>query len=109
MNIEAIRAIVNSSLPESEKRRSILLIIADDKKAIPFIMEILDNERHQTKELLLDTNSELSRALVVLNDSNLKYTKKIIADPKWVVGEIKKHYIKWKDYISCTFKVDGLQ
>ena len=48
MNIEAIRAIVNSSLPESEKRRSILLIIADDKKAIPFIMEILDNERHQT-------------------------------------------------------------
>jgi len=50
----------------------------------------------------------LSRALIVLNDNNLKYNKKVVAEPKWVVGEIKKHYLKWKDYIKCTFNVEGL-
>ena len=71
-------------------------------------MEILENERKQSNALLLDTNVELSRALLVLNDKNLKTNKKVIADPQWVVGEIKKHYLKWKDYIRCNFKVEGL-
>ncbi len=108
MDIKSIKQIVNSDLPTDYQEKAILSIIADDKKAIPYIMEILDNERKQTKELLLDTNVELSRALIVLNDDNLKYNKKVVADPKWVVGEIKKHYLKWKDYIKCTFNIEGL-
>jgi hypothetical protein len=42
----------------------------------------LKNERKQNKELILDTNAELSRALLVLNDENLKTNKKVIAEPK---------------------------
>ena len=108
MNIKSIKQIVNSDLPNDYQEKAILSILADDKKVIPYIMEILENERKQSKELILDTNSELSRALLVLNDENLKTNKKVVADPKWVVGEIKKHYLKWKDYIKCNFKVDGL-
>ena len=108
MNIKSIKQIVNSDLPNDYQEKAILSILADDKKVIPYIMEILENERKQSKELILDTNYELSRSLLVLNDENLKTNKKVVADPKWVVGEIKKHYLKWKDYIKCNFKVDGL-
>jgi hypothetical protein len=108
MDIKSIKQIVNSDLPNEYQEKAILSILADDKKVIPYIMEILESERKQKKELLLDTNAELSRALLVLNDENLKANKKVVAEPKWVVGEIKKHYLKWKDYIKCNFKVDGL-
>lgn len=108
MDIKSIKQIINSDLPIDYQEKAIFSIIADDKKAIPYIMEILDNERKQTKELLLDTNVELSRALIVLNDNYLKYNKKVVADPKWVVGEIKKHYLKWKDYIKCCFNVQDI-
>ena len=108
MDIKSIKQIVNSDLPSDYQEEAILSILADDKKVIPYIMKILENERKQNKELILDTNAELSRALLVLDDTNLKSSKKMVADPKWVVGEIKKHYLKWKDYIKCNFKVDGL-
>jgi hypothetical protein len=108
MDIKSIKQIVNSDLPSDYQEKAILSILADDEKVIPYIMEILGNERKQSKELILDSNAELSRALIVLNDDNLNPNKKIVAEPKWVVGEIKKHYLKWKDYVKCNFKVDGL-
>jgi len=108
MDIKSIKQIVNSGLPDDYQEKAILSILADDKKVIPHIMEILDNERKQSKELILDTNAELSRALLVLNDENLRTNKKVVAEPKWVVGEIKKHYLKWEDYIKCNFKIEGL-
>ena len=108
MNIKKIKEVVNLDISDEQKERYILSIIADDKKAIPTILNILNNEREKREELILDSNAELSRALIVLKDDNLKYSKKIIADPKWVAGEIIKHYQKWKDYVKCNFKVDGL-
>lgn len=108
MNVKKIKEVVNLEISDEKKERLILSIIADDKKAIPTILNILNVEREKREELILDSNAELSRALVVLKDDNLKYNKKIIADPKWVAGEIIKHYQKWKDYVICNFKVDGL-
>lgn len=108
MNIKKITEVVNLNISDEQKERYILSIIADDRKAIPTILNILQNEREKREELILDTNAELSRAFIVLKDDNLKYSKKIVADPKWVVGEIIKHYQKWKDYVKCNFKVEGL-
>lgn len=108
MDIKKIKEIVNLDIPDEQKERYIIAIIADDKKVIPTILNILNIEREKREELILDSNAELSRALIILNDDNLKYNKKISADPKWVVGEIIKHYQKWKDYIKCNFKIDGL-
>lgn len=108
MNVKKIKEIVNLDISDEQKEIYILSIIADDKNAIPTILNILNSEREKREELILDSNAELSRALIVLKDDNLKYNKKIIADPKWVSGEIIKHYQKWKDYIKCNFKVDGI-
>lgn len=110
MDINSIKQIVNSDLPNDYQEKAILSIIAIDKKVIPYIMEILENERKQSKELLLDTNMELSRALVTLRlkPSDVKTKKALKEHTEFVIDEIKKHYIKWKDYIKCCFNVDGL-
>ena len=108
MDIKKIEQIVNTKLSDEQKEYAILCIIADDKNAIPTILQILERERQQKMELILDSNSELSRALLVLKDKNLKWNKKCIADHNWVVGEIIKHYKKWSHLIRCNFKIEGL-
>lgn len=109
MDINKIKQVVNSSvITDAQKESYILSILSEDKNVIPMILGILDAERDTNRDVLLETNAELSRALVVLKDNNLKWNKKIIADPEWVVGEIIKHYQKWKGYVKCNFKVDGL-
>ena len=108
MDIKKIEQIVNTKLSDEQKEYLILCTIADDKNAIPTILQILERERQQKMELILDSNSELSRALLVLKDKNLKWNKKCIADPNWVVGEIIKHYKKWSHLIRCNFKIEGL-
>lgn len=109
MDVKKIKEIVNLDISDEQKERYILAIIADDKKAIPDILNILNIEREKREELILDSNAELSRALIILKDDNLRYnSKKIIADPKWVVGEIVRHYQKWSGYVRCNFKVDGI-
>ena len=96
MDIKSIKQIVNSDLPIDYQEKAIL--------------SILENERKQNKELLLDTNMELSRALITLNanPSDAKGKKVMKEQTDFVVGEIKKHYLKWKDYIKCCFNVQGL-
>ena len=108
MDIKKIEQFVITKLSDEQKEYAILCIIADDKNAIPTILQILERERQQKMELILDSNSELSRALLVLKDKNLKWNKKCIADPSWVVGEIIKHYKKWSHLIRCNFKIEGL-
>jgi hypothetical protein len=110
MNIEDIRAIVNNdNLPKQVQKNYILSIIAKDEDAIPLIMEILNFERQEKKELILDSNMELSRALITLQDPNIGKDKpKPYIELAFVVGEIKKHYLKWQDKIRCCFKVAGL-
>lgn len=109
MDIKKIRDIINLNLTDEVTENYLIAIISDDKKVIPTLLEMLNSERELNEKLLSDTNAELSRALVVLQDENLKYNKKIIADPQWVVGEIIKHYKKWKDYIGCCFKIKELE
>lgn len=110
MDIKKIKEIVNNnSLPEQMQKNYILSIIAKDEDVIPLVMEILNYERAEKKELLLDSNMELSRALITLQDPNIGKTKpKPYIELDFVIGEIKKHYLKWQDKIKCCFKVEGL-
>ena len=110
MNIKDIGLIANHSLMTTEqKERAITAIIAMDKNVIPNILAILESERKSKDSLIKDQNAELSRALVVLKSPCLKWNKSIIADPKWVVSEIIKHYKKWKGTIGCCFNVEELE
>ena len=106
MDIQKIKEIVNSSMIEEYKQKAILSVLAEDKKVIPYIMEILQYERDMNQEVILDFNVELSRALVALED--VKSNKKAKVDPKWVAEEVRKHYIKWQHFIKCIFLVEGL-
>lgn len=110
MDIKRIKDIVNSTLPTEIQERYILSVLSDDKKVIPYIMEILENERKQSKTLLLDTNVELSRALVTLNaiPTTPSAKRDLKEQTTFVVEEIKKHYLKWQNHIKCCFNVKGL-
>lgn len=109
MNLQLIKEIINSSLREEEKKIAILKILAQDKNIFKYLLKFLEDERNFNKRLLLDTNEELSRALVCLNDNNIKVNKKAILNPKWVVSKIKKHYTKYENYILCNFKINDLK
>lgn len=107
MNIKKLKEVVNSNdLDSSVQNRLIIEIISKDKKVIPIMLELLQAEREIENELLTETNSELSRALVALEIGQPEKTKGVSS--VWVVEQIKKHYLKWQDYIKCNFKIKGL-
>ena len=109
MDIKKLRGIINLPIPDDKIEKYIISFIAEDKEAIPNILHILSAERASNSELISDMNLELSRALIVLKDKNIKYNKNIITDPVWVISEIINHYRKWKDHIRCNFKVEELE
>lgn len=108
MNLENISIILkNPEISDYQKINFMLQEIAEDEKAIEYVLVLLHKEREINKELITDQNAELSRALVVLKDSSVKH-KKPIVDPQWVKEQIMNHYIKWQHKIKCCFQIEGL-
>lgn len=69
MNLQNIKHIVNSGLPNWE---TLLLIeLSKDSNAITNVLEILDAERQTNKMLILDLNALLSKAHVGLETPKL--------------------------------------
>lgn len=100
MNIEKIKEIVLDGFPSKEER--ILLIISEDKYAIPSLLRLLDSERSLYKKLTSDLNYELSRSLsyIVENKRDVRKTGLCRA---FMIGEIVDLYIKYKGRILNTF------
>lgn len=107
MNIVQIKEIIGLEIHESVKRNLILNVIATDKEAIPYILSILNSERETSEKLILDTNLELSRALVLIEDPKVQKLKTRIG-PKFVRDKIHEHYLNWRDRIRCCFQIEGL-
>jgi len=101
MNIDNIKAIINLSCPDQTKINLILNEIANDSNAMNYMWNIISSEREQNKQLLLDTNLELSRALVFIE-------KPKAVEKSWIIQNIKTHYEKWKHKITCCFHFDYL-
>jgi hypothetical protein len=101
MNLGKIKEVVNGPYAESIKEDLILKILSDDKDVIPTMMKILQHERDENSKLISDSNLELSRALVAFDG------EKIVAK-SFIVGEIKKHFIKWQHKVRCCFKFKDL-
>jgi hypothetical protein len=69
MNLENIKQIVNSDLPNWE---TLLLIeFSKDNNVIPKLLDILDAERYRNKMLVQDLNALLSKAHVGLETPKL--------------------------------------
>lgn len=83
MNLDRIKAIVNAG-GENWKTK-LLEEIAQDKDAIPYLLRILNAERHDNQELITDLNFQLSRAHVILDSPELN-------KGAFVQEEIRKFY-----------------
>jgi len=110
MDINSIKLIIDKEgIPQDIKEEMILSIIAKDENTIPYMLSVLGEEREQNKALIQDSNLELSRALLALQDPNVgKKRPKPYIELDFVINEIKKHYIKWQHNIRCCFKIKGL-
>lgn len=96
MNIEYIKKVVESEIPEEMKRRAILVSISMDDNAIPEIMEMLNHERSKKKELVLEMNMQLSRAHMGLMKPQL--------DIPFIIKEIYSFYEANKDEVGHCFQ-----
>ena len=56
-----------------------------------FIQDLIDDKFHKKP-----IKSKYQNLFNLLSNVN----------PKWVITQIKNHYIKWKDYISCNFNIN---
>jgi hypothetical protein len=102
--IWAANAFKAGEIDRRDFRKIISIYLSDDDEVIPNLLSLFEANLEAKKELILDSNLELSRALIFINKKNS--TKGFNKD--FVMGEIKKHYIKWKDTIKCCFNIEGL-
>ena len=94
-------------LEKTEFDDIIMEYVSNDENVIPNVLKILNFERKRKEELLNNTSFELSRALVAFEFYE-KNTPSNLKQKKWIVSEIKKHFIKWKEYVRCNFNVKDL-
>ncbi len=109
MDLELIKQIVNSGLPDESKEYKIIQVLADDEKAIPEIMKILESERSMQRRLIMDMNAELSRSHIFIELEVPDKPSKNKKNPNegfskgFVVGEIEKFYVKYKSVVTHCF------
>lgn len=97
MNLDDILAVLQSDIPSSTKRTTILMIISNDEEAIPDLLKMLKYERERNKELTLEMNMQLSRADMGLKSPSLN-------EGNFIVKEIKKFYEQYKGRVTHCFK-----
>ena len=104
MDIEAIKQIVNTDLPEEIKHRMIISVLSEDKMIIPIILDILNDERNKNEELVKELNVNLSRSHIYIGMTmEDKKASKNRFNKKFVMEEIEKFYKKYKGMISHCF------
>lgn len=98
MNIKEIKEVVNAGhLSKLEQRLRILAVIALDKQALPDILSLLERERKNTQELIMDLNSLMGMAEAAIDNPVLN------ADGT-VSSEITVLYEKYKGIIGPTLR-----
>ncbi len=109
MDLDLLKQIVNSSLPDEVKEHKIIGVLAADENALPEMMKVLESERRVKRELITDMNVELSRAHVFIdlkiienlpkhkNGHSEGFTKGFVMD------EIEKFYTKYKSLVTHCF------
>ncbi len=77
--------------------------LSANEKIVPALIAILGHERDKNRALLLDTNLELSMALVTLDSFSSDQEQRTST-----IQRIKAHYHKVSDRIKCCFRVNGI-
>ena len=97
MNLQELKSIINSGLPDDVVKSEIINSLAKDENIIPVIMKILERERQFKKEIHEKMNMLLSKAHVGLDDKKFN-------EGNFIQKEIIEFYIKYKGYVGHCFK-----
>jgi hypothetical protein len=97
MNLQELKSIINSGLPDDVLKSEIINSLAKDENVIPVVMKILERERQFKKEIHEEMNVLLSKAHVGLDDKKFN-------DGNFMQKEIIDFYTKYKGYVSHCFK-----
>ncbi len=123
MNLPELKSILNlddSIYPKEAKEHLIIKSLSMDEKLIPTLMNILEQERRDKKELMSDMNLELSRAHIFIDEhwpSNSAFAEQAdrrfgravkVKEEKglhrgFVLDKIAEFYTKYKGRISHCF------
>lgn len=97
MNLQELKSIINSGLPDEVVKSEIINSLAKDENVIPVVMKILERERQFKKEIHEEMNVLLSKAHIGLDDKKFN-------DGNFMQKEIIEFYTKYKDYVGHCFK-----
>ncbi len=97
MNLQELKSIINSGLPDDVVKSEIINSLANDENVIPVLMKILERERQFKKEIHEEMNLLLSKAHVGLDDNKFN-------DGNFMQKEIIEFYTKYKGYVGHCFK-----
>lgn len=105
MNINKLREVLAIPAPDDALRYAVLEVLSEDKELIPDLIQMLQHERSQQRDLLLDCNLNLSRAHLTLRNKKLQK-----ANGAFVDEEICNFYERWKGKIGhCFANMDKLK
>jgi hypothetical protein len=97
MNLQELKSIINSGLPDDVVKAEIINSLAKDENVITVVMKILERERQFKKEIHEEMNLLLSKAHIGLDDNKFN-------DGNFMQKEIVAFYTKYKGYIGHCFK-----
>lgn len=97
MNLERLKLILNQQCDPFLIEDMLIEELAKDEKVVSLVLELLDKEREQKKNLITEMNFQLSRADVGLD--NKKFNK-----DNFIQAEIKSFYEKFKGMVGHCFK-----
>lgn len=97
MNLQELKSIINSGLPDDVVKSEIINSLAKDENVIPVVMKILERERQFKKEIHEEMNVLLSKAHVGLDDKKFN-------DGNFMQKEIIEFYTKYKGHVGHCFK-----
>lgn len=97
MNLKEIKDIVNSDIPETQKRLQIIKILADDPNSLMMVIQTIHLERLMKNDIISELNLHLSKADCILDNPNLHPDTNMLK-------EISDFYIKYSDFITHCFK-----
>lgn len=102
MDIKTITGICNTTLSDKQKEHLILDILSKDKNVLTTMLSILDEERKNNKELILDLNATLSLAHAFIEKPKLTTKEHVIktivefySKYKGVVGQCIGNLLPW--------------
>lgn len=108
MDIDQITKVINSDIPDENKRTAILNIISRDANAIPDLLEMLQEERDFKQDFIKNINFELSQSRSFIENlpGNI-LSEKERSESSILLNRIETFYTDYKKYIIDCFKKEN--